>query len=783
LALSKITVSQRYPTQSGNVVIAIFAAVAMLGALNYGYSKLITGPAKGVQTITARTASEADIFSAAKILLGKANENLTTGDCDADGFQEMLPWQDPSGTPAPSGGGLIPSIVTASSKDQWGTTFGYCTWDHGSVTKAAGCGGGAALRRRGGDTKTEYVMALISAGQDRVFQTSCHDFVDANNDGTSDVGLIQKANGSDDLLVYLTYAEVYDAQQSGGGLGDVEDDACTPDSIGLMRYEQEVVQVCLEGGWTEIGANPEQTTTFTPVNNAPLNTQYTSNEISFSGFFGTRLASVDNGGTIILNGTAVGSSTQVKVGDKVAIRGVSSSVPETPITYTLSVSSVKRPWVVTTRLRTVHTITPSQASVTNMWVNGESGVAYSPTSTITITHSAGEDTAVMGTPSVSPATNFEITATTCTGIVRTPGQTCTVTVRAKASSTSSFNGLTATLTVPSSGQSNGGARNATIALTADALFPVTLSNNTHVNIQNLPEWSGGNAARWTQNRPKRVIIPAGVIIGSTNPTIPALQSGTGWSGALTITNNGSIQGAGGQFNVTSSSGVNGGGAAFLASQSGISLINNGTMWAGGGSGGQGGTGGNGTYQQSVQVFDPPSGWLYATSNPRSVWHHSYNTDSEYGYVTDNSLQIRFRETMVYCCPTWNPGLTSVVVGAYTYHKGAVRHYGTQFEVRRSYMSSQTVVGAGGAGGAGGVGQGYGQSSGTGIDGATGVTNAGRGGKGGTGGAWGQNGSAGIIGNAGDTAGGATGAAGGPAGYAIQNFGNVTLTGTGTRLGQ
>jgi hypothetical protein len=759
--------------QSGNVVIALFGAVVLLGGLSFGYSTLMKGSARGVTTITSRTSSETDLFQATKILISHASEAQANPDCDGDSFIEPLPWRTPAaGQAFPVGGGLIPTGTSAKTKDSWGTDFGYCVWDHGTITvnhNNAGCGGSSANRLRGGDVKSEYVLAVISAGPDRIFQNSCAHYVNPSTDQ------IVRPAGSDDIYVALTYAEAFEAVGQSAGLGDVEDDACNIGNIGLMRFQMDVVQICMDDGaggaeWQEIGAATDITPDFAPTTNANLNTQYTSNNIGFTGFHGTRLATVDNGATIVLNGTAVGSSAQVKVGDTVALRATSANAPEQSRTFTLSISTLSRPWVLTTRLRTVHTLTPSPASITNMWVDGESGTAYSPTSTITITHSAGEDTAIMGTPSITPAANFEITATTCTGIVRTPGQTCTVTVRAKATSTSSMNGLTGTLTVPSSGQSNGGSRNATVSLTADALFPVTLSSTTLVNIQTLAAWSGANVARWTQNRPKRVIIPAGVIIGSTAPATPALQSGTGRTGVLTITNNGSIQGAGGVYNVTSPTGLGGGGTAFLASQSGISLINNGSIWAGGGAGGQGGTGGSSTINEGP---NNPGG------TPSFPNYYAHRRD---GGHTANlpATVVRWNDTDVYRQGPSKP--TSVTVGAWTYYlvnTPAVNAWEyTRYAIRRSSINS------GGAGGAGGRGQGYNGASATGANGAGGTNGAGAGGRGGTGGSWGATGGTGLTGAAGATAPGPTAGLGGrPGGYAIQNFGNVTLTGGGTRLGQ
>jgi hypothetical protein len=729
-----------------------------LGALNYGYTTLIKGAARGVSVVTNRTVTETDIFQASRFLVAATLNNEAASDCDGDSFLEPEPWRDAGGLPHPVGGGLIPTNTSASTVDRWGRTFGYCAWDHGPVTvndNHAGCGGSSALRLKGGDTKSEYSLAVISAGPDGMFQTTCSDYI--NNEAA----LLSKGAGSDDIFVALTYSEAFLASGVGGsGVGEVPDENCTPESIGLVRYENDVVQVCMEDGsggviWKEVGAGTGSGESYTPVTGAALSSVHTSNGISFTGFYGERQATVDNGATIILNGVDVGSKATIKVGDVVALRASAASIPETTITYTFKIGAFTRPWVITSRIKTAHTLSSSPTSVSNMWVNGESGETFSPTSNITIRNNSGEDSAVMGNITFSPAGNFEVTASTCTGVTLHPNQTCVVTVRAKASATAI---LSSTMTVASAGTSNGGTKSVNVSLSGDALFPVTLSNSTGVNLSTLSAFTTNG--RWAQNRPKRVIIPAGVVIGSTNPTVPALRSGTGWGGTLYIANNGSIQGAGG----LPSGGK--GGTAFLAEASGIQFVNNGSIMAGGGAGGNGGAGGSGNYTQNLSegphyiasgnlhMCQDFSGIYWAGSR---VWYNGSNMKKNY----------QAPDGWYYICGAIRGGWRSDDNDYYNY------------EVSRT--KTVTVTGAGGAGGTGGRGQGYDGVNSNGVAGATGGANSGIGGTGGNGGTWGSSGTPGATGSTGSNAGLAGGAAG-TAGYAIQNFGNVTLTGTGTRTG-
>lgn len=492
------------------------------------------------------------------------------------------------------------------------------------------------------------------------------------------------------------------------------------------------------------------------------------------GFHGTRLATVDSGGIIVVNGNPVGTSAQIKVGDLVAIRATAASVPETTLTFTLKIGSIQRPWSLTSRLKTAHVLTTAPSSISNMWVDGESGEAYSPVTNVTVRNNSGEDSAVMGVVSFSPAGNFEVTASTCVGLTLAPGQNCVVSVRAKATATAI---LSSTMTVASMGVSNPGAVNGTVSLSGDALFPVTLSNSTNVNVSSLAVFMTNG--RWAQNRPKRVIIPSGVTIGSASPATAAMRSGTGWGGTLYITNNGSIQGAGGQPNGGQ------GGTAFLADAAGIQLINNGTIYGGGGGGGKGGTGGQGTYNTNQTVTEGPFYCKSSACSPFYIWLGRDGSLNNMMWAGTHipSVDYNFNTT----------GSTFSWVG-YTYTRGALKVSGTggskddgyytvqEYALSRSYNTTVPVYTAGGAGGNGGRGQGYDGANAVGVAGVAGGTNAGTGGTGGAGGTWGAAGGAGGTGVAGNNGSGAGGGAGGAAGYAIQNWGNVTLTGAGTRLG-
>lgn len=97
-------------------------------------------------------------------------------DPDADGCIEAPLGQ--AWAAGPAGGGKLPQGINPA-KDAWGTPLGYCVWDNGSVV-----GGG---RLAGGEGQDRTAYAVISAGPDRVFQTTC-DALAAGNSPAPDDG-------------------------------------------------------------------------------------------------------------------------------------------------------------------------------------------------------------------------------------------------------------------------------------------------------------------------------------------------------------------------------------------------------------------------------------------------------------------------------------------------------------------------------------------------------------------------------------------------------------------
>lgn len=95
----------------------------------------------------------------------------------------------PSAGSGPAGGGLIPAAFGAPQTDGYGTRLGYCAWDNGPVTNASGYLAGT-------NSVSAATLAVVTAGADNVFQTTC-----------AQIALGQAASG-DDFYVSYTAGQI-----------------------------------------------------------------------------------------------------------------------------------------------------------------------------------------------------------------------------------------------------------------------------------------------------------------------------------------------------------------------------------------------------------------------------------------------------------------------------------------------------------------------------------------------------------------------------------------------
>lgn len=210
--------------QSGNIFFTLFGAVALVGVIGAGMTQIMRGPVTTMAEVTRRTIAENNMIAGTRLAIITSTTTADGGDCDGDGYIEPVMPRDPGGGDAPTGGGWLPLTIAISKLDPWQNEYGYCVWDHGAVTvsdadPACTVGAGESPRLEGGppvDANDEYVLAIISSGPDRVFQTTCNDWVDTTPaDGEPDTPLLVKLAGSDDLVMGHTYDG---ASALGGGL-------------------------------------------------------------------------------------------------------------------------------------------------------------------------------------------------------------------------------------------------------------------------------------------------------------------------------------------------------------------------------------------------------------------------------------------------------------------------------------------------------------------------------------------------------------------------------------
>lgn len=213
--------------EGGNAIAMIFMAIGMAGVVTYGLNNVMRGPAVTAAETARRTIAENNLIATARLAItASARQAVNKGDCDADGFVEPLPFRAPV-APAvgPTGGGFLPMTLGATMTDPWGNQYGYCVWDPGTVSKSdnhPNCGT-TPNRLEGAPRDDQPAIAIISAGKNGTFQTTCNAYLDTTPaDGKPDTAMVVKAPGSDDSVLTYTYAE---ANGAGSGLWKIRLDA------------------------------------------------------------------------------------------------------------------------------------------------------------------------------------------------------------------------------------------------------------------------------------------------------------------------------------------------------------------------------------------------------------------------------------------------------------------------------------------------------------------------------------------------------------------------------
>lgn len=181
--------------QRGSIFAMIFGAVALVGVLAAVGMQTISGPVTTITRVTQRNVADTQLLMSAKIIINAAVTGTAGGDADADGIIEPAPFvAAAAGETPPANGGYLPTSLGLSLTDPWGTKYGYCVWDHGTVNSSTG--------RIDGDSNAtasqQPVIAIIAAGPDKTFQMGCP---------TYSGSVMSVDRQGDDLVFKYTYAE------------------------------------------------------------------------------------------------------------------------------------------------------------------------------------------------------------------------------------------------------------------------------------------------------------------------------------------------------------------------------------------------------------------------------------------------------------------------------------------------------------------------------------------------------------------------------------------------
>lgn len=195
----------------GNVFTVLLGLAAVIGAVSYASYQMMSGPLSTMARANKKMTADRQMETIAKAVIVAAINGASNGDCDSDNSIEPSAWRTTTSN-KPTGAGLVPSTLGVPLSDPWGSSYGYCVWDVGSAIKAGGCGGAGANRLSGsptplaGNPNTQTVLAVVSPGPDRQYQTTCRNYVDS----TTDVILVT----GDDLILRYTYTEASNATSS-----------------------------------------------------------------------------------------------------------------------------------------------------------------------------------------------------------------------------------------------------------------------------------------------------------------------------------------------------------------------------------------------------------------------------------------------------------------------------------------------------------------------------------------------------------------------------------------
>ena len=400
-------------TQSGNVFMMLFGAVGMVGVIGASTMTVMKGPVKTMSEVTKRTVAENNMIASGKLAL-IASASQANSDCDGDLTLEPIePGASMSGF---TGGGLLPSVIGTSKTDPWGTDYVYCAWNHGTSLSGNGCGSGLL---NGSSAADDYVLAIVSAGPDRMFDTTCNAYVDSTTD------LVIKQSGADDLILGYTYAE---ASAASGGLWNLSDpntasiqkDLIVQDSGGVDTF-------ALNSATGDLTLGSGATGSFPNVN-VDVITSYSGTNIEFSNPITGSL------GTLSIVGPINADSDFTTAGDLIGVNVTASgTVQGDALQSTGSLDVVGMSTLADTTITSLSALDGTLELTSNLDTNGISATTLTTsgnvvlgsnvTNTVNIAGSTsiGDDLNISG--SVNVGTNLDVTGTSNLSSLDVSGQT------------------------------------------------------------------------------------------------------------------------------------------------------------------------------------------------------------------------------------------------------------------------------------------------------------------------------------------------------------------------
>jgi len=294
---------KRARSQRGSVFTVLLAGIAIAGALSVVLYQTISGPMSSMVRVQSKTSAKAQMQSIANIIIAYTTTQPNGGACDltysGGANPYVVPPQWTTAIAALGHGGQIPATVGAPTTDPWGTPYGYCVWEVGPSPSQGLCNGTAPNLLHGSTAPTagipgsQIVIAIISAGPDRKFQSSCAAYTNGTTNVVTQLG--------DDLVLKYTYEEAAVATSS---IWSLSSSATTPTavygsnvSVGtapttvptpLSSYTNGIVNAngvvsqgaIIAGGAVQLADNT--TTTATPATASPVtDTTCTGNTLDF----------------------------------------------------------------------------------------------------------------------------------------------------------------------------------------------------------------------------------------------------------------------------------------------------------------------------------------------------------------------------------------------------------------------------------------------------------------------------------------------------------------------